>query len=120
MPRFLLLLFPERRAGGELSAAELGARTARFVAWVDELRGAGALREGARLDPVARRVLYDRDGVRLAAGEVGAVGLFFVVEAADWDAALALAARCPGAEPGAVDVYRVDAGADPPDVPGGP
>jgi len=110
VPRFLLLLSPEHRAGGELSAAELGRRTARFVAWVDELRRAGVLREGARLDPRSGRVLRDRDGTRVAAGEAGAaVGLYFVLEAADWDAALALAAHCPGAEPGSIDVYRLDA-----------
>jgi hypothetical protein len=110
VPRFLLLLSPEHRAGGELSAGELGARTARFVAWVDELRRAGALRDGARLEAPSGRVVRDRDGARAAADEAGAaVGLYFVIEAAGWNAALALAARCPGVEPGTIDVYRLDA-----------
>lgn len=111
MPRFLLLLSPEHRAGGELSATELGDRAARFVAWVDELRRAGALREGARLDPRAGRVLRDRDGARVAAcgpDAAAAVGLYFVVDARDWDHALALAARCPAGDPGSTDVYRLD------------
>ncbi|HXK25066.1 MAG TPA: YciI family protein [Myxococcota bacterium] len=110
MPRFLLLLSPEHRAGGELSAAELGLRTLRFVAWLESLRQQGALRDGGRLEPRSDRVRCEGDGTRVIAGETGAaVGLYFVVEAADRDAALAWAARCPGAEPGAIDVYRVDA-----------
>jgi hypothetical protein len=111
VPRFLLLLSPEHRAGGELCAAELGARTARFVAWVEELRRRGSLREGARLDRCAGRVLRERDGARVAGNARHAaaeIGLYFVVEAPDWDAALALAARCPGADPGTIDVYRLD------------
>ena len=111
MPRFLLLLSPEHRAGGELCAAELGERAERFVAWVDELRRAGALRAGARLDPRAARVLRDRDGARQSdcgADAAAAVGLYFVLDASDWGHALALAARCPAGDPGRIDVYRLD------------
>ena len=109
MPRFLLLLSPEHRAGGELSAAELGVRTQRFVAWLESLRRQGRLRDGGRLDPRSDRVRCERDGTRVVAGETGAaVGLYFVLEAEDREAALAWAARCPGAEPGAIDVYRID------------
>jgi hypothetical protein len=110
VPRFLLLLSPEHRAGGELSAAELGLRTLRFVAWLESLRHRGALRDGGRLEPRSDRVRCERDGTRAMSVEAGAaVGLYFVVEAEDRDAALALAAQCPGAEPGAIDVYRIDA-----------
>jgi hypothetical protein len=110
VPRFLLLLAPEHRAGGELSAAELGLRTERFVDWIESLRRYGALRDGGRLEPRSDRVRCERDGTRVMAGEAGAaVGLYFVLEAEDRGAALAWAARCPGAEPGAIDVYRIDA-----------
>jgi hypothetical protein len=109
VPRFLLLLSPEHRVGGELSAGELGLRTQRFVAWLASLRRQGALRDGGRLDPRSDRVRCERDGTRVIAGETGAaVGLYFVLEAEDREAALAWAARCPGAEPGAIDVYRID------------
>jgi hypothetical protein len=108
--RFLLLLSPEHRAGGELCAAELGLRTLRFVAWLESLRRQGAFCDGGRLEPRSDRVRCERDGTRVMAGEAGAaVGLYFVLEADDRDAALALAAQCPGAEPGAIDVYRIDA-----------
>ena len=110
MARFLLLLSPEHRTGGELSAAELGLRTQRFVAWLASLRRQGALHDGGRLEPHSDRVRCERDGTRVTAGEAGAaVGLYFVLEAEDRRAALAWAARCPGAEPGAIDVYRIDA-----------
>jgi hypothetical protein len=47
-------------------------------------------------------------------GVAAEVALFFVVDAQDWDSALALAARCPGADPGTIDVYRLDARAEHP------
>jgi hypothetical protein len=109
VPRFLLLLAPEPGAGGNGSAAELGARTARFAAWVDTLRASGALCEGARLDPRAGRLLYGRGGEARVEVELAApLRHFFVVDVRDWEAALALAERCPGAEPGAIDVHRLD------------
>jgi hypothetical protein len=110
VPRFLLLLSPEHRTGGELSAEKLGLRTERFVDWLGSLRRHGVLRDGGRLEPCSDRVRCERDGTRVMEGEPGAaVGLYFVLEAADREAALAWAARCPGAEPGAIDVYRIDA-----------
>ena len=113
MARFLLLLSPEPLAGSEWSAAELGARTARFVAWVEELRASGALREGARLDPRAGRLLREPGGGGAEVAVAAPVGHYFVIEADDWDAAWDVASRCPGAEPGAIDLYRLDEIAQP-------
>ena len=107
MARFLLLLSPEHRDAPVLSPAELGRRTADFVRWVAGLRRRGVIRAGARLEPRPRRVTRDRDGTR-ASGEGAAVGLYFLVEAGDWEEALALAAGCPGTRPGSVDVFALD------------
>ena len=111
MPGFLLLLSPEHRFGTELSAAELGRRTSDFVAWVGELRSRAVIRSGARLDPHPRRVSRDRDGARVSGDGGAAVGLYFIVEVPDWDAALQLAATCPGTAPGTIDVFALDGGA---------
>jgi hypothetical protein len=106
--RFLLLLSPEHRRGIRLSAAELGRRTSEFVAWVGALRRRGVIRAGARLDPDPRRVTRDRDGARVSADGGAFVGFYFVVEAPDWNAAVALAAACPGGAPGTIDVFALD------------
>ena len=49
MPRFLLLVSPERPAAEALSPAELGRRTQAFMDWVDELRREGVLDSGGLL-----------------------------------------------------------------------
>lgn len=108
MARFLLLLSPEHRCQALLSAAELGRRTSDFVAWVGELRRAGVIRSGARLEPRARRVTLDRDAARVSPDGGAAVRLYFVVEVPDWQAALELAAGCPGIAPGSIDVFACD------------
>ena len=108
VPRFLLLLAPEPPSGA-WSAAELGARTARFVAWVEALRASGALRDVARLDSRAGRLRGERGCTPNAELVVDApLRHYLVLEARDWDEALTLAARCPAAEPGSVEVYRVE------------
>lgn len=111
MASFLLLLSPEHRSGAQSSPAELGRRTSDFVTWVGELRRDGVIRSGARLDPRPRRVARDRDGARVSADGSAHVGLYFLIEVPDWDAALELAAKCPGIAPGTIDVFALDNGA---------
>ncbi len=111
MARFLLLLSPEHRSGALPSPADLGRRTSDFVTWVGELRRRGVIRSGARLDPRPRRVARDRDGARVSADGGAQVGLYFLIEVPDWDAALELAARCPGVVPGMIDVFALDSSA---------
>lgn len=109
MARFLLLLSPERRDAGQ-SAAELGRRTSDFVTWVGELRRRGVLHAGARLADESCRISRDREGVKVS-GEGGSdarVGLYFVIDAPDWAAALRYATSCPVADPGMIDVFELD------------
>ena len=77
------------------------------------LLGAGTLRGGAPLRPVteAKRV-GTRDGMQRVldgpfaeAKEV--IAGYFIIEAADIEAAVAIAARCPNAEFGSVEVREI-------------
>jgi hypothetical protein len=92
MPRFLYLLSP-------------ATAPAAVTEWVARHAAAGVVRSGARLEPGAR--LERRDGV-VTVGDAPARWGFLVVEAEDARAALALAASCPGTEPGAIELYRCD------------
>jgi hypothetical protein len=111
MPRFVLLLSPARPELAAFSPDQIGTLTRRFVEWVAARTVDGVIVSGARLEEksiilsrgagattVAER---DRRTGDLPAG-------YFVIEAEDLNAALALAADCPGADPGTIEVYQID------------
>lgn len=92
MPRFLFLLPPARAAG---PVAE----------WVARQAAGGVVRSGARVE---RGTRLDRAcGVTTVGDAVPRWG-YLVVEAEDARAALAIAASCPGTDPGTIELYRVD------------
>ena len=95
MPRFLYLL----------SAAT---SSAAVTEWVARHAAAGVVRSGARVASGAR--LDRSDGV-VTVGDAAARWGFLVVEAEDAQAALAIAASCPGTDPGTIELYRLDADA---------
>jgi hypothetical protein len=108
MPRFLVLLSP--RAGTHESAAELGARAARFIEWVARGRDSGLIRGGARLGPsaavitcgeIAAAPAPDRRGYDRIAG-------YLVIDAQSFACAVAIARDCPAVDPGTVRVLEVD------------
>ena len=95
--------------GQSASAAELGQRTGRQAAWVDDLRAAGLLKDGGHVDGPALRV-------RTAAGRPAVVDVpvalgihsWLLLAVADMDAAVAAARSCPEAEFGDVRVLPLD------------
>ena len=101
VPRFLYLL---SAAGAPPAVAE----------WVARHTAAGVVRCGARVREGTR--LERSDGV-VTVGEAAARWGFLVVEAEDASAALAIAASCPGGDPGTIELYHFDA-ADVVDGPG--
>lgn len=111
MPRFLLLLSPTRGGGGG-SAAALERRLCQFGDWVARSRHEGVIRAGAPLEPCWARICRE-DGVTSVverdAAASDALASYFVIEAEDWGAALAIAASCPGADPGTVTVFQLGA-----------
>jgi hypothetical protein len=118
MPEFMLLIH------GETPSAPLApAETRRFLeqqaAYEQKLRAVSAFVDGERLRPSAeaRRVSREEQGVRVEAGPFGAPTLeaYYVLQAADLEAALELSAECP-VPPGAqVEVRPVMSGQFEPD-----
>jgi hypothetical protein len=106
---FVLLLATDN--GADASAAELGGRTERLAAWVDELRRAGVIRRGGHIDGPAVRV-RPGDGRRavidVPADAAGAVGSWLLIDRPSLEAALRVARSCPEAPYGDVRVLPVD------------
>ena len=92
MPRFLYLVSPVTAP-------------AAVTEWVARHAAAGVVRSGARVESGSR--LERSDGV-VTVGDAPPRWGFLVVEVEDARAALALAASCPGTEPGTIELYRLD------------
>jgi hypothetical protein len=91
-PRFVLFL---SKLPGETEAGE-PERVAEYKSWAEGLRGKGRLISGEKLRPEARELGSGRkDESYVAVAEAQEVSGFFVLEARDLDAALALARTCP-------------------------
>jgi hypothetical protein len=90
LPRFVLFLskLPGETEGGEPE------RVAEYKSWAAGLRGHGRLISGEKLRPEGRELGSGRkdDSSVATAQEVAG---FFILEARDFDAALALARTCP-------------------------
>jgi hypothetical protein len=89
-PRFVLFL---SKLPGETEAGE-PERVAEYKSWAAGLRGTGRLISGEKLRPEAREL---GSGVKDDPSSAAAQGVsgFFVLEARDLDAAMALARTCP-------------------------
>jgi hypothetical protein len=111
--QYLLMVYgneTERlNAPKETSNQILGA----YLAYTEALKKAGVLVGGNRLRPTSEATT-----VRIGGGKQSVLngpfaetkeqlGGYFLIEAADLDAALSWAARCPGAQHGAVEVRPV-------------
>ena len=111
--RYLLLICNDETALEALSPEEDGTVMARYGAFSEEMGARGVLREGARLrrttDATTVRV---RDGEVLAADGPFAetkeqIGGYFVVDCADLDEAIEIAAKIPHATSGSVEVRPI-------------
>jgi hypothetical protein len=87
--------------------------TAPYAAYNEALAGAGALVSGERLQPSLTGTVVRVRGEKTEvldgpyADTKEQLGGFYIIEAADLDAAIAWAARCPGASHGTVEVRPI-------------
>jgi hypothetical protein len=79
--------------------------------WVDELRREGVLDSGGLLGADSVRLSLGLHGPTPGAGcAPGApIRLYFVLDAVGIDRIFELAARCPSAQPGTIDVLELEA-----------
>src|SRR6185369_7158828 len=100
MPNFMLLLHQSPSKFQDLSPQDMQKIIAKYTAWREELVRQNRMRGGEKLtnDGGRRlRIQGDKisitDGLYSEAAEV--VGVFFTIEAKDYDEAVAIARTCP-------------------------
>lgn len=111
--QYLLMLYSDESGWDALSEKEQEEGVAAYTAYTQALAQAGALVGGNRLRPAdtATRVSVADGKTQVLDGPYAdskeQLGGYYLIEAADLDAALAWAARCPGAHHGTVEVRPV-------------
>jgi hypothetical protein len=114
MAEFVLFLRDTGSYTGEANPADIQAIIQKYVAWGDRLRAAGKMVAGQKLHdgegrlmrPVGSGPASITDGPFTEAKEV--LGGFFILNAADYDEAVALASDCPHLEFGTIEIRRVE------------
>ena len=110
--RYLLLIYTEEQA--ELPPMEvMSAQTAAYDAFTKEIRDRGLLEAGEALHPTtSATTVRVREGQTITtdgpfAETKEALGGFYLVNAADLDEAIELAAKIPGAMRGSIEVRPI-------------
>jgi len=119
MPEFMVLIHEQDAAGGALSPRETRELLEAQAAYEQKLRATAAYLDGERLRPSAegRRVSRAMHALRVDDGPFADQPLsgYYVVQARDFDAALALALECPAAPGAELEVRPVMKGGFEPD-----
>lgn len=111
--QYLLMIYGDEAAYQSVPEAERGQRHAAYMAYSEALVKAGVMQGGQRLRPTA-----DATTVRVAGGKTEVLdgpyaetkeqlAGFYLIDVPDLDAALAWAARCPGASHGSMEVRPI-------------
>lgn len=106
--QYLLTIYEEEKRWANLSKSAVAAEMGEYGAFGKEF--AGAIKGGNALQPTsAATTVRVRDGKRLTTDGPFAetkeqLGGYYLVEAADLDGAIAMAAKIPGARSGSVEV----------------
>jgi hypothetical protein len=106
MPRYILLIYDDEQAWAAMTQEQAGEMTGAYQAFTDDLRGTGAFVAGDALLPTATATTVAVvDGETLATDGPYAetkeqLGGFYLVQAADLDEAIELAARIPSTKIG--------------------
>jgi hypothetical protein len=111
--QYLLMLYANEASWGSMTEAQQAQGAAAYAAYTEALRKADALKGSNRLRPSSTATT-----VRVANGKSQVLdgpfadskeqlGGYYLIEAADLDAAIAWAARCPGSGHGVVEVRPI-------------
>ncbi|RIL03876.1 MAG: hypothetical protein DCC71_14795 [Proteobacteria bacterium] len=113
--QFVLLVYSDPTRWPQLPPDEQKQWVAAYHAYTEALAAAGVLRGSNRLEPssTAATVRSAEGRARVLDGPYAEtkeqLGGYFLIDVPDRDAALAWAARCPGARHGSVEVRAVGA-----------
>jgi hypothetical protein len=111
--KYLLLIYGQEKQWLDMSATEAQNIQMEFGTFTQELIQSGALRASEALQPVATATTVRvREGKTMVTDGPFAetkeqLGGFYLIEAADLDAAIAWAAKIPGARYGCIEVRPV-------------
>ena len=111
--QYLLLLYANEGGWQNMTKAQQEQGMAAYAAYTEALRKSGALVGSNRLQPMATATtVHVVDGKSQVldgpyAETKEQLGGYYLIEAPDLDAALAWAARCPGAGHGTIEVRPV-------------
>ena len=111
--QYLLMIHGDEAAMAKARGEDMQGMMAAYGAYTQALKDAGVMRGGERLHPSSTATV-----VRIKDGKTSVVngpyaeareqlGGYFVIEAPDLDAAIAWAARCPGAQHGSMEVRPI-------------
>jgi hypothetical protein len=111
--QYMLMIYGNESATHGMAEPQASERMAAYIAYSKALRESGALLAGNRLSPSGNATT-----VRVANGKCQVLngpyaetkeqlGGYYLIEAPDLDAAIAWAARCPGAQTGAMEVRPI-------------
>ena len=111
--QYMLLVYGNEAAMASTPKEQLGQMFAAYGAYTEAMKKAGVFKAGDPLEPASTATtVRTPDGkAKLLNGPYAEtkeqLGGYYLIEAADLDAALSWAARCPGAQFGAIEVRAV-------------
>jgi hypothetical protein len=111
--QFMLMLYVNEGGWGALTPAQKAEGLAAYQAYGEALTEAGALVAAGRLQPTSSATTVREVGGKAQvldgpyADSKEQIGGYYLIEAADLDAALAWAARCPSTSHGVVEVRPI-------------
>ena len=111
--QYLLMIHSDEAAMQQARKEDMQGMMAAYGAYTQALQGEGVYRAGERLHPSSTATV-----VRMQNGKTSVLngpyaevkeqlGGYYVIEAVDLDAAIGWAARCPGAQFGAIEVRPI-------------
>lgn len=111
--QYMLLIHTDERAAVTATPDEVAEMMGAYMAFSEALRDAKAMVDGNRLQPTSAattvRVVNGKTKIQDGpfADTKEQLGGYYMIEVPDLDAALAWAARCPGARYGCVEVRPI-------------
>ena len=111
--QYLLLIYENEAIAADMSPEQKGAFFNDYMEYTKSIRASGNFKAGDALQPVAKATTVRvRDGKSLTTDGPFAetreqLGGYYLVEAADLDEALELAARIPSAKHGSIEIRPV-------------